>query len=159
MIVCLSICDLALTYSKKDRCFIGTGYKAVDFSFIKTARNWIRCTGNRYSGKFISGSSIMADNYKSYYPGFHIFLDLKSAVNYHNLSNLKYHSTYTKGYNQDRIIKVEYKNVIAYGKNHTNSGENRRRESGPCVVSEYIRYLETVPLKDIKPLIEINQRK
>lgn len=90
------------------------------------SRKWMKAIGrNRQGLQHEDASAYLSCNGqpRDYSPGFHIFLTKEAAKNYANCGV---------------IVKVEYKNVIAFGTNEAIIGNS----SAPCVVAEYMRVVE-----------------
>lgn len=147
--MCLKTLNLALKYNSKTKEYTGFGYKVLS-SFVfnssgkldettdkckrkKWSKKWKRAVGWYYT-KSLQENEEYANKKgkgikdKQYYPGFHIFLTPEDA----------------KSYNPTGVVvKVEYKNVLAFGTNDAGF-QNGKRVSGPCVVAEYMRIVEVV---------------
>jgi hypothetical protein len=121
--MCLKTVDFALQYDRRNKFYYGIGYKKVDDKIAKDLRNWKEATGwethSLHLAKECSGDG------KEYRPGFHIFLDEQSARDYQSRSSV--------------IIRVKFREVLAYGTNETNYDENLRWNSAPCVIARYMK--------------------
>lgn len=142
--MCLSTVALKLTYNKAQRAFIGVGYKNIESEYVKDGKIlWSElpsCYGKGWKDSFLykgkqDGSfarskidyTVSSDDdiNVEYAPGFHIFLNQEDAELY---GAAKYGA----------VIKVEFKEVLAYGENY--NGE----QDGPCVVARRMRVVELV---------------
>jgi hypothetical protein len=146
--MCLRKIELNLKRQRNGQ-FVGTGYKILPTKsyanhtdlvqvfndkkqLTKAAerkgwsRKWMQAKG--WQGKGLQHENAAADFRSNnqdihYSPGFHIFLTKEAAQNYTH---------------RGVIVKVEFKNVIAFGTNETNVNG----ASAPCVVAEYMRVVE-----------------
>ena len=109
-------------------------------------KKWRRAEFNQSTNKVTPSETVFIENDtdfvsvdKEYHPGFHIFISKSDAENYHSLTKNKV------------IVKVEYKNIIAFGKQRLFKGPfkideqgNVVRSYGECVIAEYMRLIEVV---------------
>lgn len=151
--MCLENSNLNMSYSKKEGCFTGFGFKKLDISIPKNIRNksektilkwlntqygvsshlkggWMEATGTR-SGKTFNRDIREQDcEYGRYWPGFHIFLKEDDADVYYSGFGI--------------VVKVEYAEVTDFGFNETDNSIGE----GPCVVARYMRIVEIVSEED-----------
>lgn len=130
----------------KDGDWVGVGYKSipataildkngrVNFSKQKMRhKNWSTKWANAFETHSIYSSTkfdyraIKSSKGTQYPRAFHIFTKLEDA------------KTYGSGYDSV-IVKVEYKNVLAAGRNSTSYVSG----TGPCVIAQYMRIVEVV---------------
>lgn len=156
---------LNLEYDKKEKTFVGLGYKSLEYEKLSEYRDgkWHKATGSYnykhnptpkvdYDRKeYASTSSINFDqnwdSARSYWPGFHIFLNKKDAVEYHN----SYYSNFARiNYGPKagkRLILVQFKFITAFGTNSTRSDKD-----GPCVIAQQMKYIETIKFAEARRL-------
>lgn len=127
--------------------WVGVGYKAIPNTFIldKSGRvnfsngrmrrkNWSARWANafknhnKFSNLAVDYTTIKSGNGIHYPRAFHIFTKLEDARRYGEST-------------KDIIVKVEYKNVLAAGRNNTSWSAGT---SGPCVIAQYMRIVEVV---------------
>jgi hypothetical protein len=109
------------------RYWYGMGYKCinVDLKGFKDRKyklnRWIRA---RFSDRIYTDDS--NGRYNVYYPGFHVFLDRKSAIDY-------------VIYNEENyiIVPVYFRNIIGFGTNGTGTGYKNFRFDD-CVIAQKI---------------------
>lgn len=97
--MCLSTLSLNMNYDAEEDAFVGIGYKAIEIldkngninwsmsKFLKP-NVWLEASGDYekvLSEKERFKLSEFTDSGKPYWPGFHIFLDVKNAIGYDNL--------------------------------------------------------------------------
>lgn len=108
--------NISLNTKKTKNGFVGIGYKAL---FDKPKLNvWKKA-------KRTGGCNELSDTSQEYYPGFHIFLDIKDAINYDDVYNY--------------IVEVSFKEIICFGTNivyNSSSGDDYFRN---CVVANWMK--------------------
>lgn len=127
--MCLSDVYFALTY--QDDKYIGVGYKNITLencnSVISFNNKWQEANGDKFEDvDNLYESSCLSANAKSYIPGFHIFLDIKDAMNYCN----------------NFVVEVLYREVLAFGLNDTVDNKELKDYSTifrPCIVSRFMK--------------------
>lgn len=152
--MCLHELMLTTTYTKGE--YIGTGYKvmgplkgdgSLDLQAARSqgwSRQWRRAKGGWHDtsreslGNYIEyadrlhGDKLdrecMADEC-AYPAGYHIFLKKEDAIAYGKEIDDKFRNL--------KLVKVEFKNILAFGTNET-----RRTELGLCVIAEFMRIVE-----------------
>lgn len=137
--MCLNKVSLNLKYDKKRKEFIGIGYKSI-CDEDRYSTNWMTAKGVRsYSQNKNTRKDFSlieyADDGTEYFPGFHIFLDIKNAISY---------------YTDSSIYLVEYKNVVSYGLNET--GNNN---FGSCVIATQMRLKKKVGIVNNRKFREV----
>lgn len=134
--MCLTTERLNMVYCPEENDFIGTGYKVIklfdklgrlNLSKSKIKTKWTEAVGNWDEKKF-SSNRIMPDiGINSYWPGFHIFLNLEDAIKY---------STHLT------LVEVKYKSVTGFGNNQT-----EHHLKGPCVIARYAKISKIISLR------------
>lgn len=138
-----------MTYSKKEGCFTGVGYKQLDIMIPRTLKNksnaailkwltkkycpsnhlvggWMEACGRKYlNSKFIKDAVEFDDIGEKYWPGFHIFTEQEDAENYDE---------------RGLLVMVEYAEVTDFGSNETSTTAGE----GPCVVARYMRFVDII---------------
>ena len=117
--MCLKTCSLSLEYDNKAHMYVGYGYKAIWNA--KLDKKWKEANGNE---KSLNLSHENANDHTTYIPGFHIFLCEEDARNY------------SAHYNSGDIVKVKFREVLAFGTN--SSGVDYKN----CVVTRYMKVVE-----------------
>lgn len=149
--MCLTTADLAISYSLKEKAFVGIGYKKVfmtdssgriNWSMVGGKNKWLEAKGHnplfnneQFVDKCTTETVLSSKSRNSYYyPGFHIFLDEKDA------------RQYLHGTNTPSVVKVMYKNIVAFGENFVTYKNSLTggKILGKCVVAEYMKYLEVI---------------
>lgn len=125
--MCLSTVDFAL-----DKNGIGEGYKVLPIAYFDSLlRLKPVAKNNGWSKTWQKAKAIgfiKTNQYEEYYPGFHIFTKLEDALNYNLLQ--QYYV----------LVKVNYRNVTAFGQNSTANNNGR----GPCVIAEEMKIKEVL---------------
>ena len=120
--MCLRKLDFALERKKVDgiMSFVGTGYKVMWPTEVKNSRmigNWRKALP--WNGmKDIAGALEGGE----YFPGYHIWIDIKDAMKYY------------KTRSSEKLYKVSFMEVIAFGTNRCGS------QTKPCVIANWIKY-------------------
>ncbi len=136
--MCMQKVDAALNYDKNLGAFVGYGYKAIidDVTDSKgnlkpSAKRWKEATftGHATPRDYL-GKERCDEDYTKYSPGFHIFLNQKSAEDY----RIKQSGTL--------IVKVAYREIVAIGTNETDRYPNRRFDA--CVCARYMKIVEVI---------------
>lgn len=130
--MCLNTCVLSLEPQKFlgiTRYWYGTGYKAIHISrygFACRKYRLNRWQSARFSSLFEYEITTRTARHVTYHPGFHVFLDRESAIEYDT------------GYEDSSvvIVPVYFRNVIAFGTNFTGSHSHRRYDD--CVIAQKI---------------------
>jgi hypothetical protein len=126
--MCLKTVGVALDYDKQAHAFIGYGYKRMNPLIAKKHKKWVRANGDReYLDKNskLSSSYVVSDSdYKSYVPGFHIWINEEDAQDYEH--------------GDGPVVKVKYKGIIAFGQNSLDCYDKNAKD-GPCVVAEWMK--------------------
>lgn len=151
--MCLSSLNFSTKYNNKSHSYTAFGFKSIRESDVlvngkikASLKKWQRAEFNQSFNKitpsrtvFIENDGDLASLDKTYHPGFHIFISKSDAENYHSLTKNKI------------IVRVEYKNIIAFGKQRlfkrpfkVDAQGNLIRSYGECVVAEYMRIIEVV---------------
>lgn len=146
--MCLTTADLAISYSKEEKAFVGIGYKKmvlrdingrINWSIIGGKNKWLEAEGQnpvfehkRYVDKYAVEVVLSSKSRNGfYYPGFHIFLEKNDAKRYLNSKDFS-------------VVKVMYKNIVAFGENFVTYDDTGSKILGKCVVAEYMKYLEVI---------------
>ncbi len=140
--MCMNSTTFTTKWCPKEKAWVGIGYKAYDDCVDKSGRVrwerlnnvkpkvWMTAHGN-FGSKAVKGS-LKADNtvdcyeYMNGYPrAFHIWLKEKDAQDYRsNINGI--------------VVKVLYKNVLAFGTNYCSGG------SRDCLISQDMKILEVL---------------
>lgn len=132
--MCLRTCGLSLTYDSKTKDFVGVGYKIVsDHVVERMGKRWHAAKFNMEIGSGVTPTARIRSERGpvNYPPGFHIFLDKRAAQGY---------STY---HDRKKIVKVLFRDVVAFGTNKIKVSYNSRL-SQPCVVARYMKIDEVL---------------
>jgi hypothetical protein len=117
--MCLKSTKFALDYDSKSRKFIGYGWRCM---YVSSEQYQWQKAQYHNAGK---PHKIGCDNGKdTYIPGFHIFVNRKDAVKY-------------AGGDDTYIVKVAYRNVIAFGSQTTSSS----RALGDCIIAQEMKVI------------------
>lgn len=132
--MCLRTIALNLKWEKKEKNYVGYGYKKLKKEFLVRRgyckNQWRKATGsiNRSDIEMSLECSLEnSSDYKRYHPGYHIFLNYEDAKKYGGR------------YNEGRIYKVKFKGVISFGTNKAGF-----KLKAPCVVTTHVKLLEEI---------------
>jgi hypothetical protein len=142
--MCMTTTTFLTKWYPKEKAWVGIGYKAYDDILDSLKRpNWSKHSKGLKPNVWItadgswgcSGLSIEKNNsvesldyiaHSRYPRGFHIWLDYNHALKYSNGVNTV-------------IVKVLYKNILAFGQNSINWDS-----MGPCIITKNMKILEVV---------------
>lgn len=142
--MCLENLNFQMTWDKKDKRFVGYGYKklcCVDangrlsaprlkkyMNAIQLENGWFEAIGSKKGSLVDNNHLVMCDDTpQEYFPGFHIFRDAEDAVSYPHI--------YGAG---TGIIKVKFSELIATGTNYAGYRDSVKR-FGVCYVAKYMK--------------------
>ena len=126
--MCLNSVNYTLHYDKKEKDFIGYGYKAL--KKIPTMRKWKEAkfhTTKNNSDQTIE-REVPSNRSGNYPPGFHVFLKEEDARNY--------------GLGNYVIVKVKFKGLISVGTNVLH--RPFLRNYGKCIIARYMKVVEVL---------------
>lgn len=132
--MCLRTVDFSLLWDKRQKDFVGYGYKRIEHDLLNKYKRWHTATGNinvtqrtikEPAKNILADKTKFADDRALYHPGFHIFLEKCDAEKY-------------DVYIDYPVVKVMFKGVIAFGTNAT------KYHFGPCVIATHMKVVEVL---------------
>ncbi len=144
--MCMSTVAFASTYDKKREEFIGIGYKNLSKFEVCTKeskyekllphkKTWKQASltkgGSRNRDLTLMVHAVSNGQVRAYAPGFHIWTCEKDAVDYSGSDSSKV------------IVKVEFKDVIAFGTNEV-YGAGMTYDKRPCIIARWMRLVEVI---------------
>lgn len=147
--MCLKDFSVNLEWDEAEQCFVGYGWKKMkcldangNISIPRMKKNvggvdlgnyWFEATGSKESKFIDNGIRISTENYKSYFPGFHIFKDYEDAKNYPYLISP-----------DSAVVQVKFAELITVGTNWTGTIKSQYSSGsyGVCYVAKYIKVLD-----------------
>ena len=115
--MCLSTVNFSLTWDKRNKFYLGYGYKSVCQATLNKLRTWQEATG--WHTDCLNKAQTQSEDRVDYIPGFHIFLNEPDARKY---------------WSGGIIIRVKFREVLSFGTNETLC-----TEYGPCVIARYMK--------------------